>query len=341
MSNFGAGIPNKDLIAVFDPANPSCFPTYRSTSVNTKTGAWRGVSGSAALTHRLAKGDTGASHAYSWEEGVMLFQNMNPSATGATMAALTGNPRSGISGSRNYVGYGPTVGGPGTNGAPASIRFSGDTAGQKAASSSTWPFDGQNIYGKMPYNSTAGGPFPFSTGAAFSMAVWVKQFSPEGESNVYHGQQTGGYARNNYGVAGQGSSSWGLDFAFNSQYRWYTRNSTDGFQMTGTPASVLPKFSSGNTAVWHLVVGVNDNTDPTYGRRIYYNGELVNSGSYTHTANFNTTNCNFWLGYSSASGGGNPTNFIGDIGQLFIYNKALTTSEVNQIFQATRERYNV
>tara|TARA_Y100001963_G_scaffold122761_1_gene172295 strand:+ start:146 stop:1159 length:1014 start_codon:yes stop_codon:yes gene_type:complete len=337
MSNFGAGIPNKDLIAVFDPADPSCFPTYRSTSVNTKTGAWRGISGSAALTHRLAKGDTGASSGYSWQEGVMLFQNMNPSATGATMTELTGNPQSGISGSRNYIGYGPTVGGPGTNGAPASLRFSGENGGQAAVSSSTFPFDGQSMYGQMPHGNYEGGPFPFSTGAAFSMAIWVKQFSPEGESNPTRG----GYSRNCYGVAGQGSASWGLDFAFNSQYRWYTRNGTDGFQSTGTPSSVLAKLSSGNTAVWHLIVGVNDNTDATYGRRIYYNGELVNSGSYTHTANFNTSNARFWLGKSSAAGGGNPTTLIGDIGQLFVYNKALTTSEVNQVFQATRERYNV
>ena len=87
--------------------------------------------------------------------------------------------------------------------------------------------------------------------------------------------------------------------------------------------------NSTTTGIWYHVVGTYDGTTA----RIYLNGEAVASGA--RTAGENTVP--FRIGASPR--GANYMN--GNISSAKIYNKALTASEIQQNFIATRSRFGI
>lgn len=88
-----------------------------------------------------------------------------------------------------------------------------------------------------------------------------------------------------------------------------------------------------NTGRWTYIVGV---IDRNLGNVIYVNGTIVGSASGDTSAyDWNTTD-NFTLGlYTSAPNG----YFNGSISNGFMYNRALTSTEVLQNYNATKGRF--
>lgn len=68
----------------------------------------------------------------------------------------------------------------------------------------------------------------------------------------------------------------------------------------------------------------------------YLNGNLVHTDQSFIT--YGTSQHNFFTSYGSGALGG---YFLGNVGNLQLYNRALTATEIKQNFEATRGRYNV
>lgn len=99
---------------------------------------------------------------------------------------------------------------------------------------------------------------------------------------------------------------------------------------TGFPTTYSSTASFSNFT-WYLVT-VTFNT--TNGMRLYINNSLDSSYTAQLTAPVATG-----IRLGSYSAGGNLLN--GRISQVFIYNRSITATEVNQNFLATRSRYGV
>jgi hypothetical protein len=120
-------------------------------------------------------------------------------------------------------------------------------------------------------------------------------------------------------------------------YRMFLYNGT-GF-LTGdiTQSAGGPDISNNTSLadnIWHCASFSRDASTNTM--KLYVDGALVNtntdgiSGSITNTQNV-------WIGLSAYQGGSYP--FLGNIGSTFIYDRALTSDEVNSNYIATRARF--
>ena len=76
------------------------------------------------------------------------------------------------------------------------------------------------------------------------------------------------------------------------------------------------------------------------GIKFYINGSLVGSNTWTGTAGAPTTTTNLSLGYypGNTSGG---QYYDGEISQVSIYNKVLTSTEIAKNFNALRARFGI
>lgn len=83
--------------------------------------------------------------------------------------------------------------------------------------------------------------------------------------------------------------------------------------------------------IWHQVVGTYDNAN----LKIYVDGAL--GATSVSNVSILYSNANFMIGFHAES----FSYFNGLIPNAMVYNRALTASEVNQNFQATRARYGV
>ena len=105
---------------------------------------------------------------------------------------------------------------------------------------------------------------------------------------------------------------------------WYIHNGS--FRSTGT-------FVSFDITQWHNWTGTYDGTT----LKLYRNGELVASNSSSGTLTSSTSSLG--IGYDIGLAG---TRFgEARIANCMVYNKALTSSEVNQNFEALRGRFNI
>ncbi len=90
-----------------------------------------------------------------------------------------------------------------------------------------------------------------------------------------------------------------------------------------------------NTSSWAHIVG----TYTSGARRLYINGNLVNSDSQTGTIATNTNGIS--IGAYGGYNGGRGYYYNGEIGLVRVYNRALSAAEVRQNFNAIRGRYGV
>jgi len=107
------------------------------------------------------------------------------------------------------------------------------------------------------------------------------------------------------------------------------------FFLYGTSGLIASSSFSATLDVWEHHTFVYDSSSSV---KIYKNGALSSTLSISNVSSINTTDP-FRIGLSVAGG---PTRyFIGRIPSVQVYNRALTASEVQQNFNATRGRYGI
>ena len=126
------------------------------------------------------------------------------------------------------------------------------------------------------------------------------------------------------------NSSYSL-FQEGSNIVWRTVNSgsTPYDNLLATTASYL------STSAWAHIVG----TYTTGSKRLYINGVQVASNTVTGTIATNTNGCS--IGVYGGFNGSRGYWYNGSIGNVKVYNRALSAAEVQQNFEATRGRYGI
>ena len=227
-----------------------------------------------------------------------------------------------------------------TNQYSNNIIYSGLQLYLDAASSSSYPGSGTTWYdlsgqnnhvtmqnsGSISYTASGGGYFTTgSTGyfnratttgiptgtSAYTMSAWVQWPT---------GTWPGGG-----GMIGVGSST--------------STNQTNQFRTTGTNGFVNYWYGNDLTGTsslspasqWFNVVAQWDGTT----RKIWVNGTQISSAG---ASGLNVTSSLLQIGATNVGGG---EKLQGNIGQALIYNRALTTAEIQQNYNATRTRYGV
>lgn len=103
-------------------------------------------------------------------------------------------------------------------------------------------------------------------------------------------------------------------------------------QLLQSPTSVY------NNGAWYLVMFTRD--DSVW--RLYVNGSQIATRSDPYTGSV-TNAQELWIGRSAfTAGGASPTGsyqYTGDIGQVFVYNRALDAAEILQNYAVTRGTY--
>jgi hypothetical protein len=96
---------------------------------------------------------------------------------------------------------------------------------------------------------------------------------------------------------------------------------------TGPQAATMPSLNQ-----WHMATGTWDGSNV----KLYVDGILVGttSGSGSYPSTFDTSTFKVGYGYGSEY-------FTGLISQVQLYNRALSATEIQQNFNAMRERYNI
>lgn len=113
------------------------------------------------------------------------------------------------------------------------------------------------------------------------------------------------------------------------QWRQYFSSGQGLTNLSTTTSSYI------NTSNWAHVVGTFTSGD----RRLYINGQLVNSDSQAGTINTNTNGSS--IGVYGGFNGGRGYYYNGRIGSVKVYNRVLTASEISQNFAAQRGLYGV
>lgn len=93
-------------------------------------------------------------------------------------------------------------------------------------------------------------------------------------------------------------------------------------------ASPLTNYNNGS---WYLVMFTRDSS----ALKLYVNGTQVNSVANTLVGSI-TNAQELWIGRSAYVG---AYQWVGDIGQVFVYNAVLTPAEILQNYNATRSTY--
>jgi hypothetical protein len=112
----------------------------------------------------------------------------------------------------------------------------------------------------------------------------------------------------------------------------------DVAQSGGTNTAINSAGPTYNDGAWHLVMFTRDDSTLT----LYVNGSQIASQGDTLTGTIVNAQ-ELWIGRSAfTAGGASPTGsyqYIGDIGQIFIYNAVLTPTQILQNYNATRVTY--
>jgi len=168
--------------------------------------------------------------------------------------------------------------------------------------------DGVNYQISTPYSST----FDFSL--AQTIILWLKPGTGATASR-----------RNPYSQAYGGSGTITQETSGNFTYYFGTAG-IDSIPYTGIGAS----FTVATNELAFIAVTRDQVTNTV---NWYKNGSFVtssNAGGYT-TTNNGSLPIKIGTGYAGS--------FVGNIGQTFVYNRALTSTEISTIYNATRSRY--
>lgn len=194
----------------------------------------------------------------------------------------------------------------------------------------------------------------------YTMSAWVKfnrsnsglaefQYYISSTGDLVSPQANTGFA---YGSAG---TILGTNYYGDYGLFWYSQIRTSGqkqllvgFQNRVTPyneASPQLVYTMNDSLIffnWTHIVGVLNNAGNFAG--FYVNGVLVNSTTASQIASgsFPYTISTIRICADNASGGGGiPRNFDGDIGPMSIWNRALSASEIQQMYNSQRSRFGV
>ena len=167
-------------------------------------------------------------------------------------------------------------------------------------------FDGTNEYYEIGQSIISGL-------SAFTLELWVKLDQTNSPMNVmYHEWHIGEYAV--------------LFRVQSNTMQFYVRKSDDSGNIGGS----FDSFS--DTTNWNHIVGTWDGTT----LKVHVNGTAM-STTYTGTGSVHTTTTNnAFVGYY-----GNPPTYDlnGKMSKLAIYNKALSTDEILQNYNALKNRF--
>ena len=249
----------------------------------------------------------------------------------ATFLAATGNS--------NYGYWGG--GGPGTKSSVDRVDYSNDTptASLKGPLSAGRKYVGAT--GDASYGYFAGGnPGPVSVVDRIDYSNDTATASPKGSLNISPGingkmELAGASSRanalptsdrsNNQGIISYSDSS-GNEDATTCQFD----TDIDGKVKFSSTAGIVTSTSALPSGTWaHAAVTRTDNTIS-----VYVNGVLENTGITTHT----------FSDYAKVTIGANrprSTFFKGDIAQVQIYKKALSSDEVQQNYRSIKKRFDL
>ena len=122
-------------------------------------------------------------------------------------------------------------------------------------------------------------------------------------------------------------------------YPWNYRIWLNGGQIVGDIAqassatsSISSPLTNYNNNSWYLVMFTRNDSTLT----LYVNGSQVNTVSDTLTGSI-LNDQELWIGLSNYLGGSYA--YVGDIGQVFIYDRVLNSSEILQNFNVTKATY--
>jgi hypothetical protein len=101
-----------------------------------------------------------------------------------------------------------------------------------------------------------------------------------------------------------------------------------------TQSSLTSPLTNYNNGAWYYVIATRNDSN----WYLYVNGTQVNTKADPYTGSV-TNAQELWIGRSAFTGAPNGYQYPGDIGQVFIYNDALTATEVLQNYNATKTIY--
>jgi hypothetical protein len=178
------------------------------------------------------------------------------------------------------------------------------TSDRRSNSNSALSFDG-SAYVQANLND-----FSFNNRSNFSVSFWFKINDVPVTGNVM-------------GLIGRGSGDrWAVDYYFDgNQLRAGTRGSVSTYSITAP-------FSSSNHSVWHHVVFSYESDNEMI---FYLNGVEVNSRS-TVDINWEVSDSLVVMGGLNAAIGGTPRDLIGELDDVFIFDRVLNSTEVNLLY---------
>ncbi len=129
---------------------------------------------------------------------------------------------------------------------------------------------------------------------------------------------------------------------------WNYRIWLNGGQIVGDIAqsgasnrSISSPLTNYNNGSWYYVMYTRDEST----QRLYVNGIEVSTAAGSFPSGTISNSQELWIGRSAfTSGGSSPTGsyqFVGDISEIFIYNRVLSANEILQNYNVTKTRFGI
>jgi len=207
---------------------------------------------------------------------------------------------------KSYPGSGTTwtdLSGNGNNGTLVNgVGYNGSNLGSLS-------FDGSNDYGSVTTGIPDTGDFTVG---------FIYQLTGTGRGGLFERKPSLPY--NGFSLGQGGTGNWS-----------FTVSGTSDFSAN----RIRMSFQYPTINTWYFDVGVYSNGNTVTG---YRNGQFVDSGTGQSQGNLSTqgTRTNFLIANRD-----NITSLPCKVAQVFIYNKALTASEIQQNFNALRGRFSI
>ena len=121
---------------------------------------------------------------------------------------------------------------------------------------------------------------------------------------------------------------------------WNYRIWLNGGQIVGDIAqsnvsniSISSPLTNYNNGAWYLVMYTRSTTTQT----LYVNGTQIATAAGSFPSGTISNAQELWCGLSAYLGG--SYQYVGDLGQIFVYNRVLNSAEILQNYDATRSTY--
>ena len=183
-------------------------------------------------------------------------------------------------------------------------------------------FDGTNDYGSIPHNTILNpGTGSFTFGGFFK----TNADAPSGYFPTYLTKNDGDFS-NGYMIR--------ANYPYDGKYFiMYSQGFTDNVDRSNITSTLTTSLG-----VWVNIVGVWNAPSKTL--TLYFNGVANGTGTTTNSLTINPT-ANLEFGRYNRTSNSRFEYINGNISQVSIYNRALTATEIQQNFIATRSRYSI